>query len=170
MYLKWFTIFVLGAALLWAAGCGGKTDEDVIRDTLRKTTVRAEKNDVDGVLETISENYSDDENRTKDDVEELLAEYMGRFRGITVNLLDTRFVEMGVFSATVETDVAFSSGAGQLIRKIARVTGRSYRFKLEMKKENDDWKVTWATWELLEDTNEISKESLKAIEKVLPDL
>ena len=155
----------LVALLLWS--CSGKSEEDLLRETVNKIGDYAENKKLDGILFYLSEDYQDDEDRTYEDIESLIDTYLGRFYGIAVNTLGTNIISLAPPDAEIETDVALSSGAAKLFRKAVRYSGQFYRFTLKMKKEGDHWKCTGAAWKYIT-LDELFPESFKILKKLFP--
>jgi hypothetical protein len=149
--------------------CSGKSEEDLIGESMDKIGDYAEERDENGILSYISLDYADDEGRTYDEIEALLKEYFSRYRGIVVNLLATRILSVAVPNAEVETEVALSSGAAKVFRKAVRYSGQFYRFNLRLVKEGEKWKVIGASWENILLT-ELFPESTEIIKKLFPNI
>jgi len=148
--------------------CSGKSEEDSIREAVDDIGDYAEKRDIEGVLLFLSDDYTDDEERTIEDIEELLDEYFQRYRGIAVNILGTKILSVTVPEAEIETEIALSSGAAKIFRKAVRYSGQFYRFRLKLVKEAKIWKVKRAGWEYIT-LDELFPESFKILKKVFPN-
>ncbi|MCP5104842.1 MAG: hypothetical protein GY950_15760 [bacterium] len=165
MALKHVGFILLALVVLVFCGCSGKTEEDLIRETIARLGDYAEDRDVDGMLTLISSSYSDDKERAYEDIEDLLAEYLERYRGIAVNVLGTKIIEISPLAAAVETDTGFSSGAARIFRKAAGYSGYYFRFNVEFVKENEKWKVKSASWKNIEE-NELLPESAEKVKEL----
>lgn len=165
MNLKNIGFAVLIVMVLLFSGCSGKSEEDLLLETIEKIGEYAEDRDVDGILLYISDSYSDENERTIEDIEDLLAEYLEKYRGIVVNILGTKIIELNPLDAEAEIETAFSSGAAKIFRKAVRYSGRCYRFKVELVKEDEKWKVKYASWSDVsqDDLFPESKETLKEL-------
>ena len=148
--------------------CSGKSEEDLIRESIDQVGDFAEARDMKGVLRFISIDYSDDEERTIEDIEALLGEYFEKYRGIAVNILGTKILTVTVPEADVETEIALSSGAAKIFRKAVRYSGRFYRFKLKMVKEKETWRVKTASWESIT-LEDLFPESFKILKELFPN-
>jgi hypothetical protein len=169
MHFKKIVLVLLPVLLLVYWGCSGKSEEDLIRETVNKIGDYAEERDAIGILTVIADDYSDDRERTKEDIEILLDENFDKYTGIVVNILGTKIVQINLPEAKVEIDTAFSSGAARAFRKIVRFSGHCYRFDVEMIKDIDQWKVKSASWKYIS-TDELTPEALKAIKEIFPKL
>lgn len=169
MLLKYFIVAIMVFLAFSSWGCGKKTEKEILLETIDKIGDYAEDRDLDPILGYISDSYSDDENRTADDIGDLLADNIEKYRGIVVNVLSTNIIEMAPPNASVETEVAFSSGAAQIFRKAVRYAGEFYRFKIDFIREEETWKVKYASWEYVS-MEELFPESMKVLKKLFPDI
>lgn len=169
MNLKYIAIMVTVLLVLYSWGCGGKTEEELIVETIHTIGDYAEDRDFEGIMDYISESYSDDEDRTVEEIGDLLADNIEKYRGIVVNILGTQVSELKPTSAKVETEVAFSSGAAQLFRKAVRYSGRVYRFNVDLVKENEKWRVRYASWDTVSE-REMMPESRKIMKELFPNM
>jgi len=158
------TVFMV--SLLFGA-CSGKSEEDLLVETVNKIGDYAENRNLDGILSHLSEAYSDEEGRTYADIEELLNTYLGRFRGIAVNLLATKVISLNTPDAEIETEVSLSSGAAKLFRKAVRYSGEFYRFNMKLYKTGEDWKCTAVSWKNIT-LDELFPESFKVLKTLFP--
>lgn len=169
MNLKNIGFAILISLVLFFSGCSGKSEEDLLLETIEKIGEYAEDRDVDGILLYISDSYSDENERTIEDVEDLLAEYLEKYRGIVVNILGTKINELNPLDAVAEIETAFSSGAAKIFRKAVRYSGRCYRFKVEFVKEDEKWKVKYASWNDVSQ-DELFPESKETLKELFPNL
>lgn len=147
----------------------GKSEEEILLETIEEIGRYAENRDIDGVLRHISPVYSDDEGHSFEDIQEMMNEYFDKYRGIVVNLLATKIIKLEFPNAEIQTEVALSSGAAKLFRKAVRYSGRFYRFKVKLVKEKEMWKCTSASWEQI-DLKDLLPESLKIIKELFPQI
>lgn len=168
MNLKYIAFVVTVLLVFYSWGCGGKSEEELIVETIHTIGDYAEDRDFEGIMDYISESYSDDEDRTVEEIGDLLADNIEKYRGIVVNILGTQVSELKPTSAKVETEVAFSSGAAQLFRKAVRYSGRVYRFNVDLVKENEKWRVQYASWDTVSE-REMMPESRKIMKELFPD-
>jgi hypothetical protein len=164
-----FLFIVVFILFLLLSGCSGESEKDRLLSSIQELGESAEKKDTSGLLIYISDSYSDDDGRTFSDLEELLEEHFDRYRGIVVNILASEFIEFTPTQATVETDTAFSSGAAKMFRKLVKFSGQCYRFKLEFIKEDEQWKIKYASWRLIH-LEDLYPESMKLFKKLFPKL
>ena len=171
MYLKniTFAVLLLLAFSFCFWGCPGKSEEDLIRETIEEIGDYAEDRDKNGIISYISDSYSDDKERTKENIETLLEENFDKYQGIVVNILGTEFFKVNPPHANVEIDTAFSSGAAKMFRKLVRFSGHCYRFKVGLIKEYDQWIVKSASWKYISE-DELSTESMEILKELFPKL
>lgn len=168
--LIYFTVLVMGLSIFTLSifNCSGKSEDELIRESIDKIGEYAEDGNMNGVLRFLSLDYSDDDGRTIDDIEELLEDYFQRYRGIAVNVLGTKIKTVKVPEAGIETEVSLSSGAAKFFRKAVRYSGRFYRFTVKMVKEKDTWKVKNARWESIT-LEDLFPESFKLLKEIFPN-
>lgn len=169
MYLKTIRFAIVFLLIFSFWGCSDKSEEDLLLETIEKIGDYAEDRDVDGILLYISDSYSDDDERTIEDIEDLLAEYLEKYRGIVVNILGTKIIELNPPDAAAEVETAFSSGAAKAFRKAVRYSGRCYRFNVEFVKEDEKWKIKYASWDDVRQ-DELSPESKETLKELFPNL
>lgn len=169
MLLKYIVVAIMVLLAFSSWGCGKKSEKDILLETIDKIGDYAEDRDLDRILTYISDSYSDDEDRTADEISDLLAENIEKYRGIVVNVLSTNIIELTPPNASVETEIAFSSGAAQIFRKAVRYAGEFYRFKVDFIKEEETWKVKYASWDYVP-MEELFPESMKVLKELFPDI
>lgn len=167
--IRFYALLVLFLAVV-LVNCGGeKTEEDYIKESIDAIGEAAEEGSTSGVLNYVSVDYTDYEERTIDDVEKLLESYMERYsKGVAVNVLGLRFGTVGVTEAEIELEVALSSGAAKVFRKAVRYAGQFYRFRVGMVKEGEKWMVKKAAWENIS-MSELFQESKDKLKELFPN-
>jgi hypothetical protein len=150
---------------LFLISCGAKSDEDLIMELMGKIGGFAENKDVSGVMANLAEDYRDFEERDLKETEDMIRGYFKQFRGIAVNVLSTRIDEIRTPEATIQTDVALSSGAAKAFRKLIRLSTDNYRLKLKLKKANGLWKIQYAEWRSIS-FDELFPESISIFRKI----
>jgi hypothetical protein len=138
-------VLPLACSLLWTA-CGGPTDRDKVVGLVRDLGRFAEARDTTKILARLAEDYSDFEGRDKHATREMLDEYFRRYRGIAINILRSQIDDLSDTKATVQSDLAFSSGAAKVFRKLAQISLDNYRLKLSLRKTGEDWLLTYSEW------------------------
>jgi hypothetical protein len=154
--------------LTFLPSCSAESDGAAIRKLMDRVGSLAEKKDLPGLFALITEDFADFEGRDRAGTEALVAEHFRRRYGIVVHLLHA---EIGAIrpegTATVEADVVLSSGGAEVLRKIVRFAGEFYKFKLELRKTPEGWRVSRAEWAPA-DLNSLFPESLPVLREFFP--
>jgi hypothetical protein len=137
-------VLVLCLSLLTV--CSGPTDRERVLDLVKNLTQLAEERETVRILGQLDEDYTDFEGRSKDATREMLDEYFAHYRGIVINVLRSRIDELDTGQAVAQADLAFSSGAAKVFRKLARISMDNYRLKIRLRKSGERWLVTYAEW------------------------
>jgi len=162
-----FVCTIISIASLSFFSCAGKSEEDLLLETIDKIGDYAEDRDSEGILLYLSGEYNDQEGRNFADIEKLLNTYLGKYRGIAVNLLAKKITAFDIPDAEVEVEVSLSSGAAKLFRKALRYSGQFYRFNLEFVKKREKWECISASWKYIP-LDELFPESFKILKKLFP--
>jgi len=149
--------------------CGEKTEEDLILELVKNIGKFAEKKDLDSLMMLLTEDYTDFEDRGKSETADMANGYFRQYRGIAINVLSTRIDEISLPEASVQTEIAFSSGAAKVFRKLIRVSLDNYRIKVKLRKEEGQWRIQYAEWNYVT-LNELFPESLSILKKIFPEL
>lgn len=161
-----FSAFLL-FLIISIVSCGGRSTEGEIELLINEIISEGEDRNMEGVLKFISEDYNDNEGRSKSDIRDLLHSYLNRFRGIVINLLNFRITENSAKEAKVTAEISLSSGIGRAFRKLVRSYGETYRFILELKREGRNWKIMKVSWSYIP-IEELYPESLKVLKDLFP--
>jgi hypothetical protein len=168
-YFSGFVFFLSFVILLSGFyNCSKKTEEELVIEAVEKIGDYAEDMDINGFLSCISDEYADDEERTFEDIENLISQYFAMYRGIAVNLLGKKIIYVTPPDAEIEAEVGLSSGAAKIFRKAVRYSGQFYRFKLILVKEDEQWKVKKASWENISQ-GDLLPESVEIIKELFPN-
>jgi hypothetical protein len=154
---------------LFLSSCQEKTDEQLILEMMDEVGKYAEKKDMSSIMMNLADDYRDFEGRGKKETQEMINEYYERYRGIAINMLSTRIEELRSMEASIQTEVAFSSGAAKVFRKLIRYSTENYRLKIKLIKRNDRWQIRYAEWRYVT-LDELFPESLSILKKIFPDL
>ena len=159
------------AAVALAAGCGGRTDEDRVRETVSKAAARAEKRDLEGLGRFLDAGFASGDGRDKAGTLALVAGYLERRRGVVVHVLACRVDGIDPAGrASVEFEVALSHGAAEVLRKLIRWSGTYYRFAAELVRDAaGEWRFAAADWEEIPLTD-LFPESLAVLKELFPDI
>lgn len=170
-FLKCFSLFLIFPTVILLSSCGEreKTEEDLILDLVNSIGRYAEKKDIDSLMLLLTEDYVDFEGRGKSETEDMANGYFNQYRGIAVNVLSTRIDAIDLPKASVQTEVAFSSGAAKVFRKLIRVSLDNYRISANLIKRDGLWQIQYAEWRYVT-LNELFPESLSILRKIFPEL
>jgi len=164
------TILVITLVMVFFWVCKReKTEQERIKEIIESVEKYVEKKYVASILDLLSHDFVDMEDRTKTELEELLIKYYERHSGIVIHILGTRFLNIGNTRAEVETEVSLSSGAARFFRKIVKYYGETYRFNLTLVRINRQWKIHYAEWRYI-NLEELFPESFKILKKIFPKL
>ena len=148
--------------------CSIESDEAAIQKLMGRVGSLAEKKDLPGLLVLLTDDYADFEGRDRAATEALVAEHFRRRFGIVVHLLHTEIGDVRPEgTATVETDVVLSSGGAEVLRKIVPFAGEFYKFKFDLRKTPDGWRVGQAEW-APSALNDLFPESLPVLREFFP--
>jgi hypothetical protein len=166
---KSVSLLVLFLILLAAASCRSKTDEDVILEMVDNLGRLAEKKDLEGVMANFTSDFSDFEGRDKAGLRALLSEYFSGRTGIVVHRLSSRIEGLEAGQASLQVEVALSSGGAEALRRLIRISPDNYRIKTGLVKERQRWLIRYAEWSSV-NLNELLPESLAILKKIFPKL
>lgn len=161
------------AVLMWGLvispclSCRRQNENQVIAAMVADMAARAEKRDAAGLIAYLASDYGDHEKRDREQTADLIENYFSRYRGIVIHVLASRIAISGAGSASLETDVSFSSGAARAFRKMIRFSGENYRFRCRLRKD-DRWLITRAEWEYVP-VDGLFPESMKIFRELFPN-
>ncbi len=137
------------AALLLAVatGCGSAapTPEEEVRSVLAALETAAEAGDASGFAELVSATYQDPEGHDRERLKSFVAFHVlrsGRGRQLIVRVRDVSFPEPARAAVTLAVGLA---GAGSQGRPGGLGT-RVYAVDMDLTREEDAWRVSWAQW------------------------
>jgi hypothetical protein len=125
----------------------------------------AEKKDLETIMAYFADDFSDFEGRDKAGLQTLLAGYFsGRF-GIVVHRLSSQVEVLAADQASLQTEVALSSGGAEALRRLIKISPENYRLKIDLVKSGERWLIQSAEWSEV-DLNELFPESLIILRKI----
>ena len=127
-----------------------------------------ETKDIMGLMDLLSDDYSDHRDRDKKQTQDMVQTYFSEFRGIVVHILATRIDELKAEEASIRTDAALSSGAAKALRKLVPVSTDNYRFEIDLIKEQDRWRIRFAGWRHI-GIEELFPESLSILQRLFSE-
>ncbi len=144
---KALSFILLGAFFLATLpSCGGPTEHERVRGFIKDLARFAEDRDTDAIMSRLADDYEDSEGRDRAGTRAMIDEYFSRYRGIAINVLRSQIDELTESEATVQADLAFSSGAAKVFRKFAQISLDNYRLKMTLRKASSEWFVAYAEW------------------------
>jgi hypothetical protein len=132
---------------LSVSACRRETEEDQILAVVDRLARRAEKKDVETMMASFADDYSDFEGRDKAGLRELLSGYMAGRMGIVVHRLGGSVEIKEAGRAELRMDAALSSGGAEALRRLVRIAPDLYRLQIDFVKPADQWLVQWARWD-----------------------
>jgi hypothetical protein len=147
--------------------CRQKTEEDIVLDTIDSLARLAEKRDLEAIMAHFTDGFTDFEGRDKNGLRQLLSSYFDGRTGIVAHRLGHRMIGIGAGQATLETEVALSSGGAQALRRLVRISPDIYRLRIDLSKDGEKWLIHYAEWASISQ-GEIFPESLDEIKKIFP--
>jgi hypothetical protein len=145
--------------------CIQKTDEDLILEFMERISRYAEKKDIDSIMVNLAYDYSDFEGRDKWEAKGMINGYFKQYRGIVIHVLSTRIEEISLPEAFVQSEVALSSGAAKVFRKLVRFSTENYRLTFKLIKRDERWQIQHAEWKYVT-LDELYPESLTIFNKI----
>jgi hypothetical protein len=149
--------------------CRPRTDEDVALETIDTLARLAEKRDLEAIMARFAADYSDFEGRDRDGLRSLLASHFTGRTGIVVHTLGRRLRDFDAGRASIEAEVALSSGGAEALRRLVRISPDIYRLRVELVEAGEGWLVWYAEWTSI-GLGELLPESLPKLRQVFPRL
>ncbi len=159
--------FCIGLVLF--ASCHKKTEEDIILELIDTLARLAEKKDLETIMTYFADDFSDFEGRDKPGLKALLAGYFSGRTGIVVHPLSSRIDALEFSQASLETEVALSSGGAEALRRLVKISPDNYRIKIGLVKDGTSWLIQSAEWSYIS-LDELFPESLTVLKKIFPNL
>jgi len=161
--IGWIIISVLSLAFF--ASCIQKTEEDLILEFMDEISRYAEKKDLDSIMMNLAYDYSDFEGRDKQKSKEMIDGYFRQYRGIVIHVLSTQVEEINMPEASIVSEVALSSGAAKVFRKLVKLSTENYRLNVRLIKRDERWQIRQAEWRYIT-FDELFPESLTIFNKI----
>jgi len=132
-------------AFLGACSSDQNSPEEQIRSVLALMEQASQERSTSGVLEHISERYSDHLGHTKKEIRQLVTLQVLKNKNISLFSL-IRSIEIQDDSATVELSLATAGRNVDLSSESERLTADAFRISLLMNLEDSHWRVSSASW------------------------
>ncbi len=159
----WVIISILSLAFF--ISCVQKTEEDLILEFMDEISRYAEKKDLDSIMMNLAYDYSDFEGRDKQKSRQMIDGYFKQYRGIVIHVLSTQVKEIHLPEASIVSEVALSSGAAKVFRKLMKYSTENYRLTLRLIKRDEKWRIQYAEWRYIT-LDELFPESLTIFNKI----
>ena len=159
-------IIILGSIVV---NCTHKRDEDIFAGLMKEMIEKAEKKDMTGLMFYFDEDYSDFQGRGKKETREFLLRYLNNYSNPVIHVLGTKIDSATLSEADIQTEIAISSGAAKLIRKLVKISLDNYRLKIHFVHSDSGWKVSYAEWRYLS-IDELYPESYALLKKIFPGI
>jgi hypothetical protein len=166
--IRVFVLLLILACAVFCVSCRPKPDEDQIRELMKEAGRHIEEKDIGGLMDLLSDDYSDHRDRDKKQTQDMVQNYFSEFRGIVVHILATRVDELKADEAFIRTDAALSSGAAKALRKLVPVSTDNYRFEIELTKKQDRWLIRFAEWKHI-GIEELFPESISVLQRIFSE-
>ena len=159
----WIITLVLSIAFF--TSCIQKTEEDLILEFMEEISRYAEKKDLDSIMMNLAYDYSDFEGRDKQKSRQMIDGYFKQYKGIVIHVLSTQVEEIRLPDASIVSEVALSSGAAKVFRKLVKYSTENYRLTLPLIKREERWQIQYAEWKYIT-FDELFPESLTIFNKI----
>lgn len=163
-----FLLALLTIPLLYPS-CRQRTEEDAILETVDSLARLAEKKNLEAIMAHFADDFVDFEGRDKAGIRSLLLSYFGDRAGIVVHRLSHRIVDFSAARASLDAELALSSGGAEALRRLVRISPDIYRIRVDFSKVGEEWLVGYAEWSSVGLT-EIFPESLSELKKIFPKI
>ncbi len=155
------------AAVLCYPSCRRGTEEDDVLGTVDSLARLAEKKDIESMMACFAEDFSDFEGRDKSGLRSLVSSYFTGRTGIVAHKLSSRIIDFRPGKASLEADVALSSGGAQALRRLIRISPDVYRIRVDLTKSEEDWLISYAEWASI-GLSDLFPESLLQLRELFP--
>ncbi len=167
LFEKSLNCLVLSLLIIFFTVCREKTEEELILKFMEEIGRCAEEKNIEGIMVHLAEDYSDFEGRNRWQTKEMVNDYFRQYQGIVVHLLSSRIEKLNIPQAIVESEVALSSGAATVFRKLVRFSTENYRLTINLDKCSGQWKIQHAEWRYIT-IDELYPESVSILKKLFP--
>jgi hypothetical protein len=149
--------------------CHKRTEEDTILELVDTLGRLAEKKDLEAIMGHFAEDFQDFEGRDKSGIRALLSGYFSGRSGIVVHRLASQINDVTETEASLDTEVALSSGGAEVLRRLVRISPDIYRLRIGLLKDAGAWRIRYAEWSGVSLT-ELLPESLSILKRAFPNL
>jgi len=165
-FQKTLISFFIISLTFFLISCAAKTDEELIFDLMGDIGAYTEKKDIESIMMLLADDYTDFQRRNKNQTKDMIQQYFDQYRGIVIHVLSTQIDEINPLEASIRTEIAMSSGAAKVFRKVVRFSTDNYRLKMRLIKRNERWQIKYAEWRYVS-LDELFPESLSILQKLI---
>jgi hypothetical protein len=163
---KRIILFLFVFSLLFLSiSCAPKTDEELIFELMGDIGEFTEKKDIESIMMSLADDYTDFQRRNKSQTKDMIQQYFNQYRGIVIHVLSTQVDEINPPEASIRTEIAMSSGAAKVLRKVIKFSTDNYRLKMRLIKKEGKWQIKYAEWRYVS-LDELFPESLSILQKI----
>jgi hypothetical protein len=142
----YITIVLLFTLTVTIFGCHKETEQDKVKKVITDIQNAAEQKDAKKIINNLSKTYNDPQGFTYDTIKGLVLGYFFQHPRISAYITDLEITVADTFSKAVfQAVLTGGSETGSAADLIPESLG-IYAFVVEMKKEQDGWKVISSTW------------------------
>jgi hypothetical protein len=163
---KRIILFLFAFSLFFSLiSCAPKTDEELIFVLMGDIGEFTEKKDIESIMMLLADDYTDFQRRNKNQTKDMIQHYFDQYRGIVIHVLSTQIDEINPPEASIRTEIAMSSGAAKVLRKLVKFSTDNYRLKMRLIKREGKWQIQYAEWRYVS-LDELFPESLSILQKI----
>lgn len=155
--------------VFFTLNCSRNDSRDVFSELMEEMVSLAEQKDITGLMLYFDQNYIDFQGRGKKETREFLFNYLNTYTNPVIHVLGTKVDNLTSGEADIQTEIAISSGAAKVFRKLVKVALDNYRLKINFVQKTEGWKVAYAEWRYLS-IDELYPESYALLKKLFPGI
>jgi hypothetical protein len=143
-------LLITSLIIILLTGCGGSdapTPEQRVKAVLEAIESAAEQRSLSGLMEHISESYTDHRGQSKEDIRRLIQLHYLRNQNIHIfTTVQSLIIEDD--TATVELNAAMAATEAEVESEQGRLRANTHRFAVVLKSANQqDWLVQSVSWQ-----------------------
>ena len=140
------TLALLFSLSITIPGCHKETEQDKVKKVITVIQKAAEEKDVKKISNNLSKTYNDPQGFNYDSIKGLLIGYFFQHPKISAYITDLEISVENTFAKALFQAVLTGRNETKSAADVIPESLGIYAFVVEMKKEQDGWKVTSATW------------------------
>ncbi len=139
-------LIILLISVTFICCVGKKTDKEIIEELIDNVKTEINNGNINILNKIIDNDYRDQYNRKKIEIINIVRNYLQTYSGLKVNVEGIK-IKLKNNKADVELSVYFTASNTSILKKIMRKYTDKYRFLIELKKINKNWKVIYSEYE-----------------------